>query len=560
LRGAGDAGGSEGKAASEQMIRTVATKPFEGQRPGTSGLRKKVPVFQERNYAENFIQSIFDTLEGFAGETLVVGGDGRFYNREVIQTVIRMAAANGFGRVLIGKDGLLSTPAASHVIRKHRAFGGIILSASHNPAGPHGDFGIKYNAGNGGPAPERMTEAVFACTKRISEYRTVDSPAVDLERLGQTKVASTIVEIIDPVADYGRLMESLFDFDAIRDLFKSGFRMRFDAMHAITGPYARAILEHKLDAEPGTVVNGVPLVDFGGHHPDPNLVHAKELYDLMMSPGAPDFGAASDGDGDRNLIIGRNQFVTPSDSLAVLAAQAHLAPGYAKGLAGIARSMPTSAAADRVAAKLGIECFETPTGWKFFGNLLDAGLATICGEESAGTGSNHVREKDGLWAVLLWLNILARRRQSVADIVREHWRTYGRNYYSRHDYEEVDEGAAHALVGQLRSKLRGLIGTSLGGSAISGADDFAYLDPVDGSSTSGQGLRILFADGARIVYRLSGTGTAGATLRIYIERYEPDPAKHGLETQTALAPLIGLSRSLTEIETRTGRREPSVIT
>ena len=542
------------------MIRTVATKPFEGQRPGTSGLRKKVPVFQAPNYAENFIQSIFDTLEGFAGQTLVVGGDGRFYNREVIQTVIRMAAANGFGRVLIGKDGLLSTPAASHVIRKHRAFGGIILSASHNPAGPHGDFGIKYNAGNGGPAPEKITEAVFARTKQISEYRTIDSPDVDLGRLGQTKVGSTTVEIIDPVADYERLMESLFDFDAIRGLFKSGFRMRFDAMHAITGPYARAILQDKLGAEPGTVVNGVPLPDFGGHHPDPNLVHAKELYDLMMSSAAPDFGAASDGDGDRNLIIGRKQFVTPSDSLAILAAQAHLAPGYAKGLAGIARSMPTSAAADRVAAKLGIKCYETPTGWKFFGNLLDAGLATICGEESAGTGSNHVREKDGLWAVLLWLNILARRRQSVADMVREHWRTYGRNYYSRHDYEEVDEGAAHALVGHLRSKLPGLVGTSLGGSTVGAADDFAYLDPVDGSSTSGQGLRILFEDGARIVYRLSGTGTAGATLRVYIERYESDPSKQGLETQAALAPLIDLSRSLAEMGTRTGRREPSVVT
>jgi phosphoglucomutase len=542
------------------MIRTVATKPFEGQRPGTSGLRKKVPVFQERNYAENFIQSIFDTLEGFARETLVVGGDGRFYNREVIQTVIRMAAANGFGRVLIGKDGLLSTPAASHVIRKHRAFGGIILSASHNPAGPHGDFGIKYNAGNGGPAPEKMTEAVFARTKRISEYRTIDSPDVDLGRLGQTQVGSATVEIIDPVADYERLMETLFDFDAIRDLFRSGFRMRFDAMHAITGPYARAILEGKLGAEPGTVVNGVPLADFGGHHPDPNLVHAKELYDLLMSPAAPDFGAASDGDGDRNLIIGRNQFVTPSDSLAILAAQAHLAPGYATGLSGIARSMPTSAAADRVAAKLGIKCFETPTGWKFFGNLLDAGLATICGEESAGTGSYHVREKDGLWAVLLWLNILARSRQSVAEIVREHWRTYGRNYYSRHDYEEIDEGAAHALVGHLRGKLPGLIGTSLVGSIVSGADDFAYLDPVDASSTRGQGLRILFEGGARIVYRLSGTGTAGATLRVYIERYESDSSKHDLATQAALAPLIGLARALAEIETRTGRREPSVIT
>jgi phosphoglucomutase len=336
--------------------------------------------------------------------------------------------------------------------------------------------------------------------------------------------------------------------------------MRFDAMHAITGPYARAILESKLGAGGGTVVNGTPLVDFGGHHPDPNLVHAKGLYDLLMSPAAPDFGAASDGDGDRNLIIGRSQFVTPSDSLAILAAQAHLAPGYAQGLAGIARSMPTSAAADRVAAKLGIKCFETPTGWKFFGNLLDAGLATICGEESAGTGSNHLREKDGLWAVLLWLNILARRRQSVAEIVREHWRTYGRNYYSRHDYEEVDERAAQGLIAHLRESLPRLRGAKLSGSIVNAADDFAYQDPVDGSITPGQGLRILFEDGSRIVYRLSGTGTAGATLRVYIERYEPDPSKQELETQSALAPLIGLSRSLADIETRTGRSKPSVIT
>jgi len=542
------------------MIRTVATKPFAGQRPGTSGLRKKVPVFQEKHYAENFIQSIFDTLEGFAGKTLVVGGDGRFLNREVIQTVIRMAAANGFGRVLTGRNGLLSTPAASHVIRKHGAFGGIILSASHNPAGPHGDFGIKYNAGNGGPAPEKITDAVYARTQSIGEYRTADTPDVDLARIGQTRVESMTVDVIDPVADYKALMETLFDFDAIRTLFKSGFRMRFDAMHAITGPYAHAILEDALGAPQGSVVNGTPLEDFGGHHPDPNLVHAKELYDLMMSPAAPDFGAASDGDGDRNLIIGRNQFVTPSDSLAMLAAQAHLAPAYAKGLAGIARSMPTSAAADRVAEKLGVACFETPTGWKFFGNLLDAGMATICGEESAGTGANHVREKDGLWAVLLWLNILARRRQSVADIVHEHWRSYGRNYYSRHDYEEVDEAAAQSLVKHLRESLPRLKGTTLEGVAVGKADDFAYEDPVDGSRTTGQGIRILFEDGSRVVYRLSGTGTTGATLRVYIERYERDPAKLDLETQAALAPLIGYARSLATIESRTGRREPSVIT
>ena len=417
------------------MIKAVPTQAFEGQKPGTSGLRKKVTVFQQPNYAETFIQSIFDSLEGFAGKTLVIGGDGRFYNSEVIETAIRMAAANGFGRVLVGRGGLLSTPAASNVIRKYQAFGGIILSASHNPGGPDGDFGIKYNTGNGGPAPEKITDAIFAHSQKITEYRIADSADIDLNTLGKTVVEGMAVEVIDPVADYAELMQKLFDFDAIRAMFQSGFRMRFDAMHAITGPYAHAVLEDILGAPKGTVVNGTPLTDFGGHHPDPNLVHAKELYDLMMSPEAPDFGAASDGDGDRNLIIGRNIFVTPSDSLALLAANAHFAPAYAKGLAGIARSMPTSAAADRVAERMGIKCFETPTGWKFFGNLLDADKATICGEESAGTGSNHVREKDGLWAVLLWLNILAARRESMEAIVKAHWASYGRNYYTRHDNE-----------------------------------------------------------------------------------------------------------------------------
>jgi phosphoglucomutase len=538
------------------MIETVSTTPFEGQKPGTSGLRKKVPVFQQPHYAENFIQSIFDALDGFAGETLVIGGDGRYFNREVIQTAIAMAAANGFGRVLVGRDGLLSTPAASNVIRQHKAFGGIVLSASHNPGGPDGDFGIKYNAGNGGPAPEKITDVIFARTKSISSYRIVSEASVDLSRAATSKIGNMVVDVIDPVADYAALMQKLFDFDTIRDLFKSGFRMRFDAMSAITGPYATAILEGALGAPKGTVMNGTPLPDFGGHHPDPNLVHAKELYDLLMSKDAPDLGAASDGDGDRNLIIGRNQFVTPSDSLAMLAANAHLAPGYARGLAGIARSMPTSAAADRVAAKLGIKCYETPTGWKYFGNLLDAGMATICGEESAGTGSDHVREKDGLWAVLLWLNILARRHQSVETIVREHWRDYGRNYYSRHDYEEVDADAASGLMKSLRDQMSKLPGNH----GIEAMDDFAYDDPVDGSRTTGQGIRIMFADGSRIVYRLSGTGTAGATLRVYIERFEPDVAKQGQETQAALADLVALSRSLAGIEARTGRPAPSVIT
>lgn len=539
---------------------TVATTPFDGQKPGTSGLRKKVRVFEQAHYTENFIQSIFDALQGFKGATLVIGGDGRHHNREVIQTAIRMAAANGFGRVLTGRGGLLSTPAVSHLIRKYGAFGGLVLSASHNPGGPDGDFGIKYNVANGGPAPERITDAIFARTQSITSYRISDAPDCDLDRLGTGSLDGMRVEVVDPVRDYQALMETLFDFDAIVAAIRRGLTLRFDAMHAVTGPYAAAILEGALGAAAGTVVNGTPLPDFGGHHPDPNPVHAKNLYDLMMSPRAPDLGAASDGDGDRNLIIGRGQFVTPSDSLAILAANAHLAPGYAKGLAGIARSMPTSRAVDRVAAKLGIPCHETPTGWKFFGNLLDAGMVTICGEESAGTGSDHVREKDGVWAVLLWLNILARRGQSVQEIVRAHWAQFGRNYYSRHDYEEVDADAAAGLIDALRKRLPQLGGSRPGGATIVTADDFAYTDPVDGSHTGQQGIRILFEDGSRIVYRLSGTGTAGATLRVYIERFEPDPAMQRLGTQDALAGIIALSRSLAEIEQRTGRARPSVIT
>ncbi|WP_428030557.1 alpha-D-glucose phosphate-specific phosphoglucomutase [Ancylobacter sp.] len=542
------------------MIRVVATTPFEGQKPGTSGLRKKVTVFQQPHYVANFVQALFDSLEAFEGETLVIGGDGRFYNREAIQTVLKMAAAAGFGRVLVGKGGILSTPAASCVIRKHEAFGGIILSASHNPGGADGDFGIKYNIGNGGPAPEHVTDAIFERTRTIREYRIMDADDIDLDALGISRIGDMVVDVIDPVEDYAELMGALFDFDAIRDLFASGFTMRFDAMSAVTGPYAAAILEETLGAAPGTVMNGAPLPDFGGHHPDPNLVHAKELNDLLMSEDGPDIGAASDGDGDRNMIIGRGRFVTPSDSLAIIAANAKLAPGYKAGITGIARSMPTSGAADRVAEKLGVPCFETPTGWKFFGNLLDAGLATVCGEESFGTGSNHVREKDGLWAVLMWLNIVAVRRQSVAEIVAEHWKTYGRNYYTRHDYEEVDSAAADALVAELRARLADLPGAVLSGLTVEKADDFAYHDPVDGSVTSKQGIRVFFTDGSRIVYRLSGTGTAGATLRIYLERYEPDPARHDLDTQEALADLIAIARTLPDIEGRTGRAEPTVIT
>jgi phosphoglucomutase len=542
------------------MTRTVETKPFSDQKPGTSGLRKKVPVFQQEHYAENFIQSVFDSLEGFQGQTLVIGGDGRYFNREVIQKAIAMAAGNGFGRVIVGQGGILSTPAASHIIRKYKAFGGLILSASHNPGGPHEDFGIKYNSGNGGPAPEKLTDAIFARSKTISRFLIADIGPIDLDRLGSVDAGGMKVDVIDPVADYAELMETLFDFDAIRKMFKGGFRMAFDAMHAVTGPYAKEILEKRLGAPAGTARNFVPLPDFGGHHPDPNLVHAKALYDEMMGDNAPDFGAASDGDGDRNLVIGRGIFITPSDSLAMLAANAHLAPGYKAGLKGIARSMPTSGAADRVAEKLGIGMYETPTGWKFFGNLLDAGMATICGEESAGTGSDHVREKDGLWAVLLWLNILAARGESARDIAAKHWATYGRNYYSRHDYEEVEIEAANRLMTELRGRLPALPGAVVRGMKIAAADDFAYNDPVDGSVSKNQGIRVMFEGGSRAVFRLSGTGTSGATLRLYVERYEPDPARHDLDTQEALAELIAAADEIAGIRRHTGREKPSVIT
>ncbi len=541
-------------------ILKIETKPYGDQKPGTSGLRKRTKAFMQEHYVENFVQSIFDSLEGYKGKTLVLGGDGRYFNDVAIQRIIRIAAANGFGCVMVGQNGLLSTPGASHVIRHHKAFGGIVLSASHNPGGPDGDFGIKYNVSNGGPAPEKITDAIYARSKEIDRFLTVDAPDIDLGRIGTQHSNGMVVEVIDPVADYAALMEQLFDFEKIRTMFASGFRMRFDAMHAITGPYAHRILEEMLGAPAGTVVNGTPSPDFGGGHPDPNLVYAKDLYDLMMGPDAPDFGAASDGDGDRNLIIGRRRFVTPSDSLAILAANAPHAPGYATGIAGIARSMPTSAAADRVAEKLGIEMHETPTGWKFFGNLLDAGRVTICGEESAGTGSNHVREKDGLWAVLLWLNILAARSQSVETIVNDHWATYGRNYYTRHDYEEVDAAAAGKLMDDLRAKLPDLVGKRLDGREVAYADDFTYTDPVDGSVSTKQGVRIGFAEGSRIVVRLSGTGTVGATLRLYLERYEPPHGQHDLETQSALAPLIAIAENIAGIRERTGRAGPSVVT
>jgi phosphoglucomutase len=542
------------------MIKTVATAPYQDQKPGTSGLRKKVPVFAQENYAENFIQSIFDSLEGFEGKTLVIGGDGRYYNREVIQKAIKMAAAAGFGKVMVGQGGILSTPAASNVIRKYHAFGGIVLSASHNPGGPTEDFGIKYNIGNGGPAPEKITDAIFARSRIISEYKIADVADVNLDEIGSFDVAGMTVEVIDPVADYAELMEQLFDFPAIRALLASGVNIAMDSMGAVTGPYAREIFENRLGAAPGSVRNATPLPDFGGHHPDPNLVHAKDLYDDVMSADGPHFGAASDGDGDRNMVVGKGMFVTPSDSLAIIAANATVAPGYAKGIAGIARSMPTSAAADRVAEKLGIGMYETPTGWKFFGNLMDAGKVTVCGEESFGTGSDHVREKDGLWAILFWLNIMAARNESVAEIVTKHWAEYGRNYYSRHDYEEVDTDAANGLIAALRDKLATLPGRTFGSLKVVAADDFAYNDPIDGSVSKNQGIRILFEGGSRVVFRLSGTGTSGATIRVYVERYEPDASRHGIETQEALSDLIAIADQISELKARTGRDQPTVIT
>jgi len=542
-------------------IKTIATQPFQDQKPGTSGLRKKVRVFQQTPYLENFVQAIFDSLEGYRGRSLVLGGDGRYYNREALQIILKMAAANDFGEVLVGRGGLLSTPAASCVIRKYQTFGGIILSASHNPGGPTEDFGIKYNIGNGGPAPETVTDNIYGRSKQLGQYKILEAPDLDLDRLGETRLGAMRVQVIDPVADYAELMGQLFDFDRLRELLGSGrFSLRFDAMNAITGPYARHILEDLLGAAPGTVMRGDPLPDFGGAHPDPNLVYAHELVELLYGGEAPDFGAASDGDGDRNMILGRRFFVTPSDSLAVLAANATMAPGYARGIKGVARSMPTSQAVDRVAEALGLPCFETPTGWKFFGNLLDAGRITLCGEESFGTGSDHVREKDGLWAVLFWLNVLAARGESVEAIVRAHWRRFGRNFYTRHDYEGVNADRANELMTTLRQSVGGLAGRRFGSYEVAAGDDFSYTDPVDGSISQRQGIRVLFQGGARIIYRLSGTGTEGATLRVYIENHEPDPARHDQDPQVALAELIQLADELAGVRERTGRVKPDVIT
>ncbi len=543
------------------QISTFTTHPFDDQRPGTSGLRKKVKVFQSQSYLENFVQSIFDTQTDLAGGSLVLGGDGRYYNREAIQIILAMAAANGLARVIVGQGGLLSTPAVSCLIRKYQTNGGIILSASHNPGGPDEDFGIKFNTPNGGPAPESVTEAIYHRTREINQYRMLDADTIDLDHTGTIKLGDTQVEIIDPVADYAELMGELFDFEQIRQLFSAGeFRMRFDAMHAITGPYAKHILEDILGAESGTVINGEPKEDFGGGHPDPNLVHAHEIVTLTTGPDAVDFAAASDGDGDRNMILGRDFFVTPSDSLAVMVATARLIKGYSDGIAGVARSMPTSQAADRVAAALGLTCYETPTGWKYFGNLLDAGRITLCGEESFGSGSNHIREKDGLWAVLFWLNLLAVRRAPVADIIRQHWREYGRNYYTRYDYEGLDTEAAAGVIRYLQQQLPQLQGADLGSYQVEYADDFEYTDPIDSSKSTHQGIRIGFTEGSRIVFRLSGTGTSGATLRVYLEAYEADPDQQERATAEVMAPLVELAGELAQIEARTGRAEPSVIT
>lgn len=538
----------------------IHTSPIAGQRPGTSGLRKTVTQFTQPHYLENFVQSIFNALGDCSAAALVLGGDGRYFNREAIQTILRMAAANGFARVFVGAGGLLSTPAASCLIRKYQTIGGIILSASHNPGGPDGDFGIKFNGANGGPASEAVTEQIYQHSQKIDHYLICDTPDVDIDRPGTATLGSMVIEVVDPIEDYAALMASLFDFPAIRQMFEHNrFTMCFDAMHAITGPYAQEILETRLGAPAGTVINATPLPDFGGGHPDPNLSHARELVARMNSDDPPDFGAASDGDGDRNMILGRGFYINPCDSLAVIAANASLVPGYAQ-LAGVARSMPTSRAVDRVASILGIECYETPTGWKFFGNLMDAGKITLCGEESFGTGSDHIREKDGLWAVLFWLNIIAARKQPAHAIVREHWRHYGRDYFTRHDYEAIDSSVASALLEDLRAGIATLPGQSFSGHTVASADDFSYTDPVDGSQSTAQGVRILFEDDARLVFRLSGTGTSGATLRVYCDAHQRDPALMELGAQRALESLLAAANDIAGICARIGRDAPDVVT
>ncbi len=543
------------------MIKTIETNPYAGQKPGTSGLRKKVTEFTQAHYLENFVQAIFNMLGDCQGKQLAVGGDGRYYNRQAIQIIARMAAANGFSKLLIGQDGIFSTPAMSCIIRKYGTDGGIILSASHNPGGPDADFGVKFNGANGGPAPEAVTEKIYRHTLTIDKYLTIEADEIDLERIGRSELGGMEIEIIDPVADYADLMASIFDFEKISQLLTNRrFHMCFDAMHAVTGPYARTILEELLGAEPGTVINGAPSESFGGIHPDPNLVHARELVERMNGDAPLAFGAASDGDGDRNMVLGSGFYINPCDSLAVLAANAGLVPKYQEGLAGVARSMPTSRALDRVARVLEIPCYETPVGWKYFGNLMDADKITICGEESFGTGSNHVREKDGLWAVLFWLNIIVKSRKPARSIVREHWSRFGRDYFTRHDYEDLDAGRAGEMISRLREGVSGLQGRQAGELSIQAVDDFTYTDPVDGSVSEGQGVRIFFNDGSRAVFRLSGTGTANATLRLYCDKYETDPALLGLDTQRMLAQSLQAAGEVSNIAEFTGRTAPDVIT
>ncbi|CAM6106449.1 unnamed protein product [Calypogeia fissa] len=574
-RVAAAARGSAGTIAEPEgfQVTAVTTTPIDGQKTGTSGLRKKVKLFKEPNYLANWIQSLFNSLppEDVKGSTLVLGGDGRYFNKEASQIIIKISAGNGVGKIFVGRNGFASTPAVSAIIRKRKADGGFIMSASHNPGGPKYDWGIKYNYNSGQPAPESITDKIYGNTLSIKEIIQADIPDVDLSKLGVTKFGNFTVEVIDPVADYLELLEEVFDFDLLTDLVTSkDFRFKFDAMHAITGAYAKPIFVDRLGAPADSVFNGVPLEDFGGGHPDPNLTYAEELVSVMYGNNAPDFGAASDGDGDRNMILGNHFFITPSDSVAIIAANAKAIPYFKSGLKGLARSMPTSGALDRVAKKLNLPFFETPTGWKFFGNLMDAGKLSVCGEESFGTGSDHIREKDGIWAVLAWMSIIAfknrnrkpgQKKVTVEDVAKQHWAEFGRNFFSRYDYEEVDSAAANKMVDHLRSIIsKSKIGDKYGDYALDVADDFSYTDPVDGSVASKQGIRFIFTDGSRIIFRLSGTGSAGATIRIYIEQYEPDTSKHDLDAQVALKPLIDIALSTSKLKDFTGRTKPTVIT
>ena len=560
-------------AATGVEVKDVPTTPIEGQKTGTSGLRKKAAVFSEGNYLANWVQSLFLALpqEEVEGSAMVLGGDGRWFNKEASQIIIKLAAGNGVRKMYVGQNGFLATPAASAVIRARKAYGGFIMSASHNPGGPKEDWGIKFNYSSGEPAPEKITDEIYGFTQTVETLKMADIPDVDLSKVGVTKFGDFEVEVIDPVADYLELAREVFDFDLITSLVtRSDFKMKFDAMHAITGAYARPILVDVLGADPSSCVNDDPKEDFAGGHPDPNLTYAEELVKTMYSADAPDFGAASDGDGDRNMILGNNFFVTPSDSVAIIAANAKCIPYFKDGLKGLARSMPTAAALDRVAAKMGVECFETPTGWKFFGNLMDAGRLSICGEESFGTGSDHIREKDGPWAVLAWLSILADRNKdvpvggekvTVEQITKEHWAEYGRNFFSRYDYEGCESEPCEKMVEHLRAvAAASKKGDIYGEYELDYADDFEYTDPIDGSVASKQGVRFVFSDGSRFIFRLSGTGSSGATVRMYIEQYEADVAKQGADAQDALAPLIKVALETSKLAEFTGRESPTVIT